>query len=346
MRYRRSLVHVLAGLGLGCFAMPAAAQSATDAAAAEALFVEGRQLLRSGQTQLACDKLEASQRLDAGMGTLFHLADCYERLGRTASAWASFLELAAWARKELRSDREQVARERAADLEPRLSHLIVAVPETSRVDGLTIKRGTSQLYPASWDSPLPVDPGTIRITAEAPGHRVWVGQIVVPPDGKSVTIQVPFLERQRPLGGAQGATTATATPAPDSGLDSGPSPWSSGTTWGWVAGGVGAVGVGLGSYFGLRAFAQMNESDSECKDGCSPRGAKLADRARTSADLSTAAFAVGVAGLAAGVYLLLVHDNGAIASMAPGGRSVGAPIPVDFVVNAGGAKLAYGGSWQ
>jgi para-nitrobenzyl esterase len=43
------------------------------------------------------------------MGTLFNLADCFENLGRTASSWAAFSEVADLAKRAGQSDRETVA---------------------------------------------------------------------------------------------------------------------------------------------------------------------------------------------------------------------------------------------
>ena len=59
-----------------------------DPAAAQALFDQGRDLMRQNKHAEACPKLAESNRLDPAIGTLFHLADCYEQSGRVASAWA------------------------------------------------------------------------------------------------------------------------------------------------------------------------------------------------------------------------------------------------------------------
>src|SRR5689334_22228130 len=67
------------------------AQSAVDkAAAAQVLFDEGMRLMSRGDAREACPKLAEAQRLDPGMATQFRLAECYEKTGRRASAWALF----------------------------------------------------------------------------------------------------------------------------------------------------------------------------------------------------------------------------------------------------------------
>src|SRR5262245_57364431 len=86
-------------LSLALLAPSAArAQSASDPATARVLFAEGRKLLAAKNYAEACPKFEESLRLDSGIGAMYNLADCWEKSGRTASAWAMFLDTAAAAR--------------------------------------------------------------------------------------------------------------------------------------------------------------------------------------------------------------------------------------------------------
>src|SRR5215213_1281862 len=94
---RLATLGVVAALGL-CTAEPAFAQDASGKAAAESLFENAVQLMKAGRFSEACPKLETSQRIDPGVGTLLYLAECYEKLGRTASAWATFREAESLAR--------------------------------------------------------------------------------------------------------------------------------------------------------------------------------------------------------------------------------------------------------
>jgi len=114
----------LLALTLACATLPsrtAHAQSATDSATAESLFNEALALLERKMPAEACPKLEASQRFDPGVGTLLYLADCYQQLGRTASAWATFRE-AAYMAKDRKDDREPMAVENARNLEIGFAH--------------------------------------------------------------------------------------------------------------------------------------------------------------------------------------------------------------------------------
>ena len=90
--------------------------------------IRARALMKAKNYAEACPKLAESQRLDPGIGTQFHLADCYENQGKLASAWATFLEVASLAAASNQPDREKAAKARAARLEPRLPRLTIVVP--------------------------------------------------------------------------------------------------------------------------------------------------------------------------------------------------------------------------
>src|SRR5688572_14521079 len=107
-------------------------------AAAEALFDEGRSLAGQGQYEAACQRFEQSQAMDPGVGTLLYLGDCYERVGRVASAWAMYRAAASAAGAAAQVERSRIASERAQRLTPYLSKLVLAVPAENRVSGFEL----------------------------------------------------------------------------------------------------------------------------------------------------------------------------------------------------------------
>ena len=206
--------NVLALLGVVvCSIAPTVSRAEmTDEAGARVLFAEGRKLADEGRYGEACPKFEASFRLDPGIGTNFNLADCLEHVGRTASAWGRFLDVAAATRAAGQSQREQVARARAAALEPNLVRLVVEV--SSPVEGLIVERDGVVIGRASWGLALPVDPGNHVVAASAPGKRSWSQSTTVPniPTSVTVTVTVPALAELPPE--KPGVSTAFLAPPP------------------------------------------------------------------------------------------------------------------------------------
>jgi hypothetical protein len=187
---------------------PAAGQT-SDPAAARSLFNEARKLTSQGHYDQACPKFEESMRLDNGIGTRFNLADCWEHVGRTASAWSLFLDVAASAKSSSQADREKVARQRAAALEPRLARLTIRVPASD--SGIEVRKNEILVGRAQWGTATPVDPGSYVIEARAPGKKSWKTAVTIAANGPPTTVAVPELEKDAtPVTPVPAATTTTA----------------------------------------------------------------------------------------------------------------------------------------
>jgi tetratricopeptide (TPR) repeat protein len=191
------------------FARAEDAKGAKDADSARILFREGRALVSDGKYSEACEKFEQSLKLDAGIGTKFNLADCYEHLGRTATAHALFLDVAAIARQAGQADREQAAEGRAKSLEPQLHQLTINVKGDQ--SGLTIQRDGVEVLPSKWGVPQAVDPGTYNIAVTAPGKKAWSQKVEVPRSGDA-TLEIPELEDE--AAAPKAAVVAAAAPEP------------------------------------------------------------------------------------------------------------------------------------
>jgi len=303
---------LLAGFGVatGLALTPAPARAATpaDSAAAQALFEQAKRLLKEGKAAEACPKLEESQRLDPGSGTLINLARCYEQTDRLASAWNKYLEAAAAALASGNAQREKEARARATALRPTLSELVIEVsPDAKAVSGLEITRDGERVGPAQWGVPIPADTGEHRIAASAPGREAWQSVVVVRGPGGTFAATVPALV---PAGGVPVvATQGEPAPAPVATTEPAPSSGGLGTqrTIALVAGGVGVAGVIVGSIFGLKSKSDHDEAENYC-DGsrCTDaRGVTAGNAAHSAGNVSTVAMIVGGVGLAAGVTLWL-----------------------------------------
>ncbi len=319
------------GLALGVLGASHSARAQSDPAAASALFSEGRKLAAQKKYAEACPKFEESQRLDPGIGTQFNLADCWENVGRTASAWALFLDVAAAAKSAGQRDRERVARQRAEKLAPRLSRLTVTV--NADHPGLEITRDGVAIGKATWDSPVPIDPGVHRIEASAPGRKTWSETIAVAADGASASLTVPALDAL-PLSSA--APALPADPPPSSlQRDSANATGNAQRTLGFVAGGVGVAGLVMGGVFGLRASSKNGDAKeicaaapNACPESEQQKHRDLVDDAKSARTLSIIGFAAGGAALGAGIVLVLT---------APTARALDAGVRVSPLLGRGAA---------
>jgi hypothetical protein len=305
-------------VGLGVCAAPAVTlASEGNKAAAEALFNEGRTLMAAGKYADAIGKLKASQDLDPGLGTLLNLAECYERVGRSATAWAQYREIASLARQQGSKDREELAEQKSKSLEPKLSKLSINLKPGADAATLTIARDGTTVSSAELGVAIPVDPGKHEVTVTAPGKEKWSTTVDVGEGGQTESVEIPLLADSSSDGTVTAAVGADASsPKSDE-----PSDGSTQRTLGIVAGGIGLVGVGLGTFMGLQASSSWSDAKKECTafpNGCSSKGVSLKDDASSQATLSTVGFIVGGVGLAAGAVLFFTAGSGKTETVAIG----------------------------
>ncbi len=222
-------------------------------AAARALFNEARDFLKSGRYREACTKLEGAKSLYTSAGILLNLGDCYEKIGRTASAWTEFGEANTVAQRTSRQEEALEARRRQSLLDGRLSRLVIRVAGETR--GLIVRRDGEELPKAAWGAGMPVDPGAHQISAAAPGYESWTISITVTDTGQSVAVDVPELTAVP----APAETAGSADPedgpreAPPASTDSpAPKPRSKTLDWTLIAGGA-VVGIAGGALMLIEA---------------------------------------------------------------------------------------------
>ena len=294
-----------AGVGQG----PRALNNA--GAAAEALFEEGVALSDKGQWPDACKKFEASQTLDVAVGTLLRLADCYERIGRLASAWARFREARSLAQAQAMPDRERIASLRAEALDARMARITIKVPENIPA-GFQVALGETVVPRASWGSALPVDAGNANVTASAPGYWPFERRVTVPDaSGARLIVIIPPLDAKPTAPGPAPRVAPRVAPgprpraAPPSDGNAGYGARAVGVTFGVVGG----VGLATGGALAIAASRRNDKSLDHCPAGprlCTARGVQLRDEAAKLADLATVSTAVGGGLLATGIVVYLV----------------------------------------
>lgn len=284
-----------------------AAPSEHEKTLATTLFNEAKTLLADGHVPEACRKLEESHRLDPLPGTVLNLAVCHEKEGLLASAFAEFRQARALAERDGRADRVALADERLQAIEPRLSRLVVTVAPEVDLPELRITRDGSVVGRAAWGTRMPVDPGEHVIEASAPGKKPWRATVTVGREGDVQSAVVGPLVDDVPREPVPSPAIASA-PARDASAREEPVAESTGLSTrrkiALASAGLGVVGLGLGSYFGLRAIQKHGDPERTCTTTpCSSTSVSLNDDAKLSADLATVSFAVGLAALGGAAFL-------------------------------------------
>ena len=321
---RRARVAIATSVLAVLFSPSVSAQpSTTEAALAIRLFEDAEKLMATGNVAAACSRYAESQRIDPQLGTLLHLADCNEQVGKLASAWAGYkaaAEIAARRNAEGgKETRERVARARAEALEPKLSTVVIRVAEAN-LTGLEVRRDGELLDRAVWGAAMPVDPGRYTFAVQAPGKKLWTKTVDVPPGAAKVDVAVPALEDDRPSAAGMTGKVGHATGADPSVTD------RSGRggvqrTAGYVLTGLGVVGLGVGAYFGLTFLSQNSEIETKCpEDPCSLTADQevalrgMEDEARANLMRFNVLMVVGGAATLGGIALVLTAPS----SPAPG----------------------------
>jgi len=243
--------------------------------------------MAAGRYAAACDKLEESQRLDPGTGTLWHLAGCYEKTGRLATAWAKYLLVAQETRRRSEFSKMRAALAAAKRLEPRLRRLSVDVPVKHRLPGLKILRNDERVGPGAWGTALPVDKGEHVVTATAPGRRPWKKQLRI--GAKPLTrLRVPLL-----------------SPLPEDLLRDDPDRWYH--DWvGWTVVGASALAVAGGTW----SLVHAQGLDDEAADfGLIEERLAKRERAENFRIAGWVMAPIGVVGAAVGIAMLASHDE-------------------------------------
>jgi hypothetical protein len=280
----------IALIGVG-IAIAASAHAQPTPSRADQLFDEGRALMAKLDYADACPKLEESQRLDPGLGTLLNIGLCDEGLGKLATALAVWREADAQAKASGEAKRQATAEEHIAALEPRVPTVTVEV--ASPVPGQQIAIGGRPLDTKAWGQSQLVDPGEVAITATAPDRTPFATTITVKERDRAV-VTVPELA----------ATSLGAEPAPAHPRRT--------IAYGLAGGGVLATGVGV--VLGLTARSSYNRafSDGHCDRAtlaCDDTGQAATDSARKRGTIATVIGAVGLAAVAAGVVVYVTEPT-------------------------------------
>lgn len=333
---RRLLAACTALFILGALADDAHAQpSPVDQQVAQTLFDTARQLMKEGKYAEACSRLEESQRLDPGGGTLLNLAICHEKLGRLATAHAEYAAALSQAIAAGRADRQRTARDALAALAPRLARLEITVDDPT--PDLVVTVDSVALPRAAWGIATPFDPGRHVVRAQASGRRSHEVAVTLT-EAQSAAVRIPALSPEPlpdavaaappPLPPADAPTpraelscdgelaldgTCVQRPGPQRYVQREPPAIKQAMMITFITSVTTGLVVGSGALI-LRTTARCTPSEQRCDDQASLDRAKSA---RTLAWVSTVALGVGAA---SGLAYVLIPDRRVVvgATVAPG----------------------------
>jgi hypothetical protein len=309
---RRSAAGLLiAALAAGIGA-PGALHAQTPDRAAQ-LFEAGIADLKLEKYATACAALEESYGLDANLGALIALGDCLERWGKLHSAALRFEALIAAvtggdaAASGYRAPQLEYARAALARLTPRIPELRLSLPRPSPPELRLLLDG--QILEASPpEQAVRLDPGRHVIETQAPGREPWRLELELKvAEHRSVELELgptPASQPSPPVPPAPVESAAPVRVAPQPETAPAPvvaapepttNPWR---TIGWGLGGLGVLGVGVGSVAGVLVL-------QECPDFRCPSQTQRGERLALLTDVG---FGVGVVALAGSLVVLLSTD--------------------------------------
>lgn len=278
--------------------------AAQPAPPAEEAFARGREALKIGKYAEACGAFEESQRIDPQTTTQFNIALCDEQLGKLASALAIYQDLA-------EHDDVPARRAKSADMVEQLSGRVARL-EIRVVDPRPdLEITVNGVRALDWKS-LPIDLGTSRVVARAPGARDVARVVVAKSERQRISITVKLVAHDAPPS-EQADQPAELVPGghvvePSLPVADASAP-SSRKTLGLVMIVGGGVAVAGGITFGLLARSSWHDAKNVCSGTTCDTpdelaaGQALVDRARTRGTIATALVVAGGLVAAGGVIV-------------------------------------------
>ncbi len=297
---------------------------------AQTLFVEGRKEIDKGDFVAGCPKVRESLTLFTVANSLFTVAQCDEQEGKIAAAfehWERGLALI-----DAKDPRAKIAKERIEALDVQVPRIRVVIPPTSA--SVTVLLDGAELVPAMLATFVRVEPGKHVFIVRASGRQ-------------DATRELKLAEKERtefvatlgpPVEAGSSSKDTVVKPSPSgTAVSPPPSPTSPRRTVGAIVAGVGVlglVGAGITSAFVYGVDTDLAAFDKSCAEGLCNWSARpeMVDKYKALLTANTVLFGVGIAGIAAGMSLILTAPR----------KSPANAVLVPFTVNGGYGMSVFG----
>lgn len=292
---------------------------------AQTLFLEGRQAIDANDWNKGCPKVRESLELFAVANSHFTVAQCDERDGHIIAAldhWERGMALV-----DATDKRATVAKDRIATLEPRVPRIRVVIPPASA--SATVWLDDVQLDPAALTTPLRVDPGKHVFVVRAKGREDNRREIdIAEKERTEFVATIGAISATGPTPTASSSASSSVAPPPPN------PPMHPRKVAGFVLGGVGVASLIVSAVTGSKTSAIHETLEgSKCGTPGQPScpQSDVTDYKGLYA-AHTATFFVGLAGVGAGVIMILTapkktDDKSANALLVPlavpGGAGIG-----------------------
>jgi hypothetical protein len=305
---------------------PAFGQGDAERAGARAVALQGVQAFNESRWKDSVDLFTRAESLVHSPIHLLYMARAHEKLGQLVQAYEAYRKIV---REKLPADASAAMRNAQTDaqkelpqLEPRLPYVNVVVEGGPPGAAVNVTMDGVAVPPALVGVSRPADPGEHKFQATAEGLQSDVVTLMLKEGSKeSIVLKLQPVAGQTPSGpvadpgagsaGGQVTLGPAATPSED-----GMSKAKKLRIGSYVAFGVGAVGVGAGTFFLISGLGKRGDADDLCSvsGGNCPLEKKsevdsLDSDANSALTLSLVGYGVGVAGVATGVVLYMMSKK-------------------------------------
>lgn len=317
------VVSSLSSLSAPAFAAePTHEPSVADRNTARRLAVDGQKALQAGDYDKAADNFQRANELVNAPTLLLGLARARVGQGRLLEAYGIYDGIvrtgvepnASRAFKRAHAD----AKTEMVELEQRLAWVTVHLRGVDP-DRASITLNDQPLPAAALGVERPVNPGTLRARAEAPGYQPAEVELLLNEGERGPTVELNLVE----LPQAEPEPVVTPEPALSLEMDSGPS--RALETAGWIGIGVGGASLIVGAVSGILAYNRHAKLVDYCRDDSTqcpvpdedlPRARELRDDYHRYGTLANVFVGVGAALTAGGLILVLTAPDDASPSEA------------------------------
>jgi len=319
-----SMMRLLSSLAPGALVLfsstVALGQTDLERATARDAANSGRKAFESGQYETAIDQFSRAEQLVHAPPHLLFLARSQAKLGKLVAAHETYLKIT---RESLKpnapkafSDAQGSAEQELPAVDARLPYVTVTL-QGAPIDGVTVDMDGTALPAAMVGIPLPTDPGRHVFKASGTASSEPVTVTVAEAAKQSVVLKLTAAAVPATTSVAGNANLTTSDPlASDDRSQRG----SGLRIASYVSFGVGAVGLGVGTYFLLKSKSTDNDAGKlfdqcvaiELSGNCGPLRDQYETKnsdANSQRNIGIAATIVGGVGVAAGVTFLILDAN-------------------------------------